>query len=33
MKLEGWAHEMAQRLDALNQIAEREKKRNHDVKS
>jgi DNA-binding transcriptional ArsR family regulator len=30
MKLEGWAHQMAQRLDALNQVVEREKKRNRD---
>jgi DNA-binding transcriptional ArsR family regulator len=32
MKLEGWAHQMAQRLDALNQVVEREMKRDHDVK-
>ena len=33
MKLEGWAHEMAQRLDALNQVVEKQMKRAHDVKS
>jgi DNA-binding transcriptional ArsR family regulator len=32
MKLEGWAHQMTRRLDALNQVVEREK-RNRDVKS
>jgi DNA-binding transcriptional ArsR family regulator len=30
MKLEGWAHQMARRLDALDQVVEREKKRNRD---
>jgi DNA-binding transcriptional ArsR family regulator len=31
MKLEGWAHQMAQRLDALNQVVEREGRRNGDA--
>jgi DNA-binding transcriptional ArsR family regulator len=33
MKLEGWAHQMTQRLDGLNQVVEREMKRARDVKS
>jgi len=33
MKLEGWAHQMAQRLDALNQVVEREERNSDAVKN
>jgi DNA-binding transcriptional ArsR family regulator len=31
MKLEGWAHQMAERLDALNHVVERERRGSRDV--